>query len=249
MAHMPHAVWSGGSPHNETGPPRHVSSVCADKPGLTCPRAASMSPDERLDLACRALAPDANRAQLARDAHVSRPFLYRQLHCAPRALEHAFAPEDHDARVLFHLPLTRAWLHMFALVLDLTCRASYRNIRRAMDLLLDTSMSMGSLHNLFAHTATKVDELHEHEPLEQLTLGAHDELFHVQRPILSGVDVPLGRLLPAAIVPRPPVSLWPTGTLHATFAPTLPHTRPGTYLSVAGCGAYFPLTRLTPGRV
>ena len=61
-----------------------------------------------------------------------------------------------------------------------------------MDLLLDTSMSMGSLHHLMAHTAAQVDELHEHEPLEQLTLGAHDELFHAQRPILSGIDVPSG---------------------------------------------------------
>ena len=118
--------------------------------------------------------------------------MYRQLHCAQHALEHAFSPIDDEDAVLFHLPVTRAWLHMFALVLHLTCRASYRNIRRAMDLWLDTSMSMGSLHHLMVHTATQVDELHEHEPLEQLTIGAHDELFHAQRPILSGVDVPSG---------------------------------------------------------
>ena len=118
--------------------------------------------------------------------------MYRQLRCAPRALEHAFSPIDDEDAVLFDLPVTRAWLHMFARVLDLTCRAFYRNIRCAMDLLLDTSMSMGSLHHLMAHTATTVDEIHEHEPLEQLSLGAHDELFEARRPILSRVDVPSG---------------------------------------------------------
>lgn len=162
-----------------------------DKVTHSC-SAARMSADQRRELAQLALSPDANRAQLARDAHVSRPFLYRQLHCARQALEQAFSPTYDDDPVLFHLPVTRAWLHMFVLVLHLTCRASYRNIRRAMSLLFDTSISLGSIHNLLQRTASRVAELHEDEPLSMARIGAHDELFHAQAPILSGVDVPSG---------------------------------------------------------
>lgn len=171
-------------------------TVCAppsfDKSASLQPAPAPLTPAQRLALARLALAPQANITDLSREYGVSRAFIYRQLRCAHCALERAFLPQDPQPDVLFMLPVTRAWLHMFVLLLHFVCRASYRNIRCVMNLLLDTPISLGSIHNLLERTTTRVQELHQEEPLERARVGAHDEIYHAQRPILTGIDVPSG---------------------------------------------------------
>ncbi len=64
-------------------------------------------------------------------------------------------PDEHEQQVLFYLPVTKAWLCQFVIVLLLVCKASYRNIIDSMHVLLDTHISLGSIHNLLTDTFDK----------------------------------------------------------------------------------------------
>jgi len=74
-----------------------------------------------------------NISALAHDHDVSRKFVYQQAAKAEQALGDAFVPPaaDADTRVLFHLPVTKAWLHQLALGLVLVCHSSYPRRGRA----------------------------------------------------------------------------------------------------------------------
>src|SRR5436305_5900782 len=83
-----------------------------------CP-AKGLDPSQRQRLALDALTGSAPLSRIARQHQVSRKFIYHQAHKARQALDHAFAPESPagDDQVLFHLPVTNAWIRH--LVLDL----------------------------------------------------------------------------------------------------------------------------------
>ena len=153
--------------------------------------AASLSAEQRAQLATAALIPG-SISPLSRQTGTSRKFIRRQRDKARAAIHQAFEPLPDDAEVLFYLPVTKAWLCQFVLVLVFTCRASYRRVQDAMSCLLDTSISLGSIHNLLAATHTAVRALHRTEDLAAIRIGAHDEIFHHNKPVLAGVDVETG---------------------------------------------------------
>jgi len=70
--------------------------------------AANMPAHERKGLAVLALTQIAQVTQLAEQHGISRQFIYRQKHLAEQAIDQAFAAPNTD--VLFHLPVTPAWL-------------------------------------------------------------------------------------------------------------------------------------------
>src|SRR5271155_655015 len=77
---------------------------------VSCP-AKRLAPHERQDLAIQVLAGAETVSELARQHEVSRKFLYQQVHTAEQALSQAFAlPSTPPEKVLFYLPVTKAWL-------------------------------------------------------------------------------------------------------------------------------------------
>lgn len=153
--------------------------------------AHDLTAQQRSHIATTALAPG-SISPLARQIGTSRKFVRQQRDKARAAIDHAFEPRCDDDHVLFYLPVTRAWLSQFVLVLILTCRASYRRVQDAMLTLLDTHISLGSIHNLMAKTHTKVRDIHQREDLTPIRIGAHDEIFHHNKPVIAGVDVQTG---------------------------------------------------------
>src|SRR6266851_1000839 len=87
--------------------------------------AKTLGPGERLSLGVQALAGSQTITRLADDADVSRKFVYQQAAVVQAALDDAFASTDDDERVLFYLPVTKAWLWQFVLALTLICHSSY----------------------------------------------------------------------------------------------------------------------------
>jgi hypothetical protein len=87
-------------------------------------------------LAVAALAGACPVSQLAQEYQVSRPFVYRQADKAQQALADAFhrPTADDMGRVLFDLPVTKAFLHQLVLGLVLLCHSSFRG---AVELLRD----------------------------------------------------------------------------------------------------------------
>jgi hypothetical protein len=150
--------------------------------------ARQLPPQQRQDLALRILAGSQPVAGLARQHHVSRQFLYRQAHTARIALEQAFDPPQPDESVLFHLPVTKSWLHQLVLSLVLSCHSPYRGVIALLGDLFDTPISLGTVHNLVQAAVPPARQINGSYDLAGVRIGAHDEIFQAGEPVLVGVD-------------------------------------------------------------
>jgi hypothetical protein len=152
-----------------------------------CP-AQTLTPQQRQQLALAALADTQPLSHLADAYDVSRKFVYQQVDKAQQALEHAFAPEPEDSRILFHLPVTKAWLHQLTLGLVLICHSSVRGVHELLRDLFDYSLSVGSIHDI-VHRAVPQARVHnDRQDLSHVRIGAHDEIFQAGQPVLVGCD-------------------------------------------------------------
>ena len=96
-------------------------------------------------MALQALAGTRPVTQLAQDYQVSRKFVYQQAHQAEQALADAFTPDPpDDDRVLFYLPVTKAWLRRLVLALLLICHSSFRGVNELLRDLFDSPLSLGT---------------------------------------------------------------------------------------------------------
>ena len=86
----------------------------------SCP-AKALPPSQRLQIGLQALAGTQTITDLADEFDVSRKFVYRQAATARSALTDAFESPAPDDEVLFHLPVTKAWLRQATLGLTLIC--------------------------------------------------------------------------------------------------------------------------------
>jgi hypothetical protein len=152
--------------------------------------AKALAPSQRLTLGVHALAGDSTVADLADTFNVSRKFVYQQAATARDALQEAFAaPAVAEDQVLFHLPVTKAWLRQATLGLTLICHSSLRNVQEFFRDLLDFKISIGSVHNILREAVAKA-RWHNLRPyLKNIVYAALDELFQSGRPVLVGVDV------------------------------------------------------------
>jgi hypothetical protein len=146
-------------------------------------------PEQRQRLALDALA-GRPVTDLAQEHHVSRPFVYRQLHQAHDALDQAFAPApDEPEHLLFWLPVTKPWLRQLVLGLVLVCHSSLRGVTELLADLFDCPLSLGGVHNILQQAVTTARRVNQQEDLSPIRLGAHDEIFQAGRPVLVGADV------------------------------------------------------------
>jgi ECF sigma factor len=162
------------APHAQGNPP------CA---------AALLSPQQRQRLALAVLAGH-SIAELADQYGVSRKFVRAQRALARAALDRAFAsPLPADQHILFHLPVTRAWLEQFTLALVLIGHSSLRGVHEILRDLLDCHQSVGSIHYLIQQTIAKASQRNAQQDLHRVLDAALDEIFQQRQPILSVVDV------------------------------------------------------------
>jgi hypothetical protein len=139
-------------------------------------------------LALQILAGSQPVAGLARQHQVSRKFLHRQADTARLALELAFDPPQPDEPVLFHLPVTKSWLHQLVLSLVLSCHSPYRGVIAILADLFDTPISLGTVHNVVRAAVAPAQRVNGSYDLASVRVGAHDEIFQAGQPVLVGVD-------------------------------------------------------------
>ena len=152
-----------------------------------CP-AKQLLPRQRQELAIAVLAGTAPVSDLARQHQVSRKFLYQQADTAQQALGPAFDPQRPADEVLFHLPVTKAWLRQLVLALVLICHGSYRGVVALLGDLFDTKLSLGTVHNIVHAAVARAEEINRSYNLVGVRVGAHDEIFQAGWPVLVGVD-------------------------------------------------------------
>jgi hypothetical protein len=155
-----------------------------------CP-AQALAPRQRLTLGVHALAGTQSITDLADDFDVSRKFVYQQAATAQTALENAFAPgtSTPEERVLFHLPVTKAWLRQASLGLLLICRSSLRGVVEYWRDLFAVKMSVGTVHNILHDAVDKARAYNQAQNLASVRIGGLDEIFQSRRPVLVGADV------------------------------------------------------------
>lgn len=157
------------------------------KPESKC-AARQLSATQRQELALAAIKGAESISELSRQQGVSRKFLYEQKAKAEHALEEAFTPSTKDDEVLFYLPVTKAWLRQLVLGLMLYCYAPYRGVVALFRDLLDTSISIGTVHNIMTHAVEQARTINAQEDLSAIRVGAHDEIFQTRYPVLVGAD-------------------------------------------------------------
>jgi hypothetical protein len=157
-------------------------------PSLPIWPAQRLLPTERWDLAVQVLAGAQPVAELARQHEVSRKFLYAQAGIAEDALAHAFNPEPKDQEVLFHVPVTKAWLRQVVLGLVLVGHAPYRGVVELLGDLFDCDISLGTVHNIVRSAVEPARAINGRVHLANVQIGAHDEIFQAGKPVLVGVD-------------------------------------------------------------
>ena len=155
-------------------------------PPQTTP-ASLLSPDARQQIALAALSGQ-SISRLASDHEVSRKFVYQQIDRAHEGIDHAFAPSTPPNDVLFHLPVTKLWLRQLVLGLVLTCHSSLRGVCELLADVFDTSLSLGSVHNIVQQAVAPARAVNARQDLAGISIGAHDEIFQAGKPVLVGLD-------------------------------------------------------------
>jgi hypothetical protein len=169
--------------------PRASTPVVPGPAASACP-AHLLDPSQRQQLAVAALAGARPVSHLAADYQVSRKFVYQQADKAEQALTAAFAPDlPPDGRVLFWLPVTALWLRRLILALLLVCHSSYRGVYELLRDLFHYPCSLGSIHAVAQAAMSRARSLNGQQDLAAVGIGAQDELFQAERPVLVGVDV------------------------------------------------------------
>jgi hypothetical protein len=154
-----------------------------------CP-AKALPPSQRASIGLQALAGTQSVTSLANEFEVSRKFVSQQASTARAALDDAFAsPATADDQVLFHLPVTKDWLRQVTLSLTLSCHSSYRGVVEFCRDLLDTHLSVGTVHNI-VHAA--IDKARPHNTKADLSKVAYaglDEIYQHRQPVFVAADI------------------------------------------------------------
>jgi hypothetical protein len=154
-----------------------------------CP-AKTMTPWQRQGLALEALAGSETVSRLAQQHEVSRKFIYQQAAKAEEALDEAFLSVQHsDDEVLFHLPVTKAWLRQLVLGLTLICHSSIRGVGELLRDVFDYPISIGTVHAILVDAVEQARWYNNRQDLSGVRIGAHDEIFQNGQPVLVGADV------------------------------------------------------------
>ena len=152
--------------------------------------ATQMDCSGRRNLSVQAIRRTESVAHLAQQHQVSRKFVYRQLAKATVAIDQAFEPaEPKDQKVLFYLPITKAWIHQLVLSLILICHSSFRGVLDILDAMFDYhDMSLGTIHNIVQQAVVSARRVNDSQDLSVIRIGDHDEIYQANRPVLVGID-------------------------------------------------------------
>lgn len=148
-----------------------------------------LSQELRQDIGAKALSKTCSITDLAETHSTSRKFIYAQKDKAQKALKEAFSKQQADSEILYHIPVTKAWLSQTVLSLTLSCHSSYAGVIEFFRDILDRKISKGSVHNIIHQQVSKAAKLNQEQDLSAIKIGAHDEIFQGTCPVLTGCDL------------------------------------------------------------
>ena len=150
--------------------------------------AATLRPETRQQIAIEALAKSKPISHLATEYEVSRKFVYEQSGKAKLALNESFEPTTPDEQILFHLPITKAWLFQLILGLVLICHSSLRGVVELLRDVFDVTISASTVRNRLNTAAEQASAINAAQNLSRIEVDLRDEIFQCSNPVLVGVD-------------------------------------------------------------
>ena len=151
--------------------------------------AQTLDGEQRKQLAIQALSSNQSITELSEQNEVSRKFVYQQAHKASDALDKVFSQQEDDDKVLFYIPVTKKWLRQVVIGLVLICHSSFQGVIEFFHDLLDTSISLGNVHNIVQKSVDSAQQVNSIQDLSCIRAGSHDELFQAGMPVLAGIDL------------------------------------------------------------
>jgi len=148
-----------------------------------------MNATKRKSLALEVITSKSPLTKIAEIHQVSHKFLYGQKNKAISAIDDAFLSTEQENEVLYNLPITKSWIKQCITALTLNCHSSFRGASKFCEDLLDYQISVGSIYNIMRTNIIKAQEINNQENLSNIGLGAPDEIFHHNKPVLTGVDI------------------------------------------------------------
>lgn len=134
----------------------YINSNISENSCQTKITANKFSPLQRQTLAIQAISKSSNISHLAEIHNISRKFIYAQKMKATVALEKAFEEKKEDDKILFYLPITKAWIYQLVIALILICHSSYSGVIELLRDLFHFSISKGNIHNIIYSVLEKV---------------------------------------------------------------------------------------------
>ncbi len=151
-----------------------------------------MNASEKKKIAFEIITNKTTVSDAAKKNDVSRKFIRQQKNKGITAIDNIFAKDaanDDDKKVLFYIPVTKAWIAMVVICLLMYARCSFRGVIKIFNSAFDYDISIGAINNISNNAIKKATEINDRENLSYVVLGAHDEKFHYNVPILSGTDI------------------------------------------------------------
>ena len=157
----------------------------------TVSSAQNLSFAQRKTIALRAMRHHQPISEIAKDHQVSRKFVYTQQTKATNGVDQVFSPPvKDDEKILFWLPITKSWMHQLILCLVLNCRSSFRNATKVLNDAFDFSISIGTVSKIVQDAKQTAKAINAKQDLSNVILAANEELFHLNKLVLAGVDIP-----------------------------------------------------------
>ena len=147
-----------------------------------------LTTDKKIDIALDAIS-GMKITHTANKHGVCRNSVYAHQHTAKQAIHNAF-DNTGDQTVLFHLPVTQAFICQVVLALVLICKSSYRDVIQFIADIFDHPISLGQIANLMKSASIQAQLINQTYDLSGIKNSAADELYHWNNPILAVVDIP-----------------------------------------------------------
>jgi len=147
-----------------------------------------LSHKERLSIAIQAISNTESITNIALENDVSRKTVYSYKKTASKVLNDAFEEKIDDKKVLFTLPVTKDWIKQLVLSLSLSGHSSYRGIQEILEGCFDYHIGLGTVHNIIRSAIEVARAINDREDLSSIQVGAHDEIYQANHPVLVGCD-------------------------------------------------------------
>ena len=148
-------------------------------------RKNSIPQQERIILGCKANARE-NIAELAREYHTNREFIYEQKEKVIDTLNNSFDKEQEDEPTI---TLTDRLMEKIVFGCMVICKGSTEDTQEFMEQIFNQHLSVGTISNIINSFADRAAAFNSSVCLDKIKVGAHDEIFQAGDPVLVGVDI------------------------------------------------------------